>query len=161
MRCAESSQFKVGSQSISSTLLAYSSIPMTQAVTNEVPLCPPDEAPCQQSPRACVELIESSRNLGIVKNDDEGLRLPSSTNALPMHGVPELLLSIDDYDFDDIHKMFVFRQVHDASQNARALLSDVVDDEREELVLLEDHTFEFHQNHAHYNYFSTFYVCSV
>ena len=49
LRCAESSQFKVGSQSTNSTLLAYSSIPMTQAVTNEVPVSPPDEPPCQQS----------------------------------------------------------------------------------------------------------------
>ena len=126
MRCTESSQFKVGSQSTSSTLLAYSSIPMTQAVTNEVPVSPPDEAPCQQSPRACVELIESSRNLGIV-NDDEDLRLPSSTIALPMDDVQEL--SIDD-DFD-IHKLIVFREVHVVGQNVRALVSDDADDDDE------------------------------
>ena len=81
-------------------------------------------------------------------NDDEDLRLPSSTIALPMDDVQEL--SIDD-DFD-IHKLIVFREVHVVGQNARALVSDDVD-EREELVLLEDHTFEFHQNHAHYSYF--------
>ena len=100
---------------------------MTQAVTHEVPVSPPDEAPYQHSLGACVELIESSRNLGIVKNDDEGLRLPSSTIALPMDDVQEL--SIDN-DFD-IHKLIVFREVHVVGQNARALVSDDVDDDDE------------------------------
>ena len=71
-------------------------------------------------------------------NDDEDLRLPSSTIALPMDDVQEL--SIDD-DFD-IHKLIVFREVHVVGQNARALVSDDVDDELEEFVFL-DHTFEF------------------
>ena len=128
MRCAESSQFKVGSQSTNSTLLAYSSIPMTQAVTHEVPVSPPDEAPCQQSLGACVEIIESSRNLGIVVNDDEDLRLASSTIALPMDDVQELLID-DDL---DIHKLIVFREVHVVGQNARALASDNVDDDEKQ-----------------------------